>query len=81
MPTRLEFARVATLAALQFTPSYREAPQINPEIDRDRLCWDINRYSTALTSIDDPMLTGELLSQIHVAAVKSGHITIAELSI
>ena len=73
----LEFAPVATLAALQFTPSYREAQQINPEIDRDRLCWDINRYSTALTSINDPMLTGELLSQIHAAAVKSGQITIA----
>ncbi len=74
----LESAPVASLAALQFTPSYREAQQINPEIDRDRLCWDINRYSTALTSIDDSMLTGELLSQIHAAAVKSGQTAIAD---
>ena len=74
----LESAPVASLATLQFTPSYREAQQINPEIDRDRLCWDINRYSTALTSIDDSMLTGELLSQIHAAAVKSGQTAIAD---
>lgn len=59
------------------TPSYREAQQVNQEVDRDRLCWDINRYSTELTLTHDPLLTGELLSQIQVAALKSGQTTIA----
>lgn len=72
----LEFALTAQ-AALQFTPSYREAQQLNQEVDRDRLCWDINRYSTELTSVDDPRQTGELLSQIQAAALKSGQTTIA----
>ncbi|MDF5727012.1 MAG: VWA domain-containing protein [Rhizonema sp. PD38] len=64
-------------AALQFTPSYREAQQINLEVDRDRLVWDINRFSTELASVDDPLQTGELLSQIQAAALKSGHPGIA----
>ncbi|KAF3889443.1 MULTISPECIES: vWA domain-containing protein [Nostocales] len=63
--------------SLQVTPSYREAQQVNQEVDRDRLCWDINRYSTELTLTHDPLLTGELLSQIQVAALKSGQTTIA----
>ncbi len=64
--------------SLQFTHSYREAQQVNQEVDRDRLCWDINRYSTELTLANDPLQTGELLSQIHTAAIKSGQITVAQ---
>ncbi|MFN6499048.1 MAG: vWA domain-containing protein [Nostoc sp. DedQUE01] len=63
--------------SLQFTSSYIEAQQVNHEVDRDRLCWDINRYSTELTLANDPLQTGELLSQIQVAALKSGQTTIA----
>ncbi|MDF5714942.1 MAG: VWA domain-containing protein [Rhizonema sp. NSF051] len=73
----LDFAPLGTDAALQFTPSYREAQQINLEVDRDRLVWDINRFSTELASVDDPLQTGELLSQIQAAALKSGHPGIA----
>ncbi|NEQ18833.1 MAG: VWA domain-containing protein [Microcoleus sp. SIO2G3] len=65
-------------AALQFTSSYREAQQINLEVDRDRLVWDINRFSTELAYVDDPLQTGELLSHIQAAALKSGQIAIAQ---
>ncbi|MBW4628299.1 MAG: VWA domain-containing protein [Brasilonema octagenarum HA4186-MV1] len=64
-------------AALQFTSSYREAQQINLEVDRDRLVWDINRFSTELAYVNDPLQTGELLSHIQAAALKSGQIAIA----
>ncbi len=73
----LDFPPLLTGAALQFTPSYREAQQINLEVDRDRLVWDINRFSTELASVDDPLQTGDLLSQIQAAALKSGHPGIA----
>ncbi|QDL11510.1 hypothetical protein DP113_29810 [Brasilonema octagenarum UFV-E1] len=73
----LDFGTVTTQAALQFTPSYREAQQINLEVDRDRLCWDINRFTTELADVDDPLQTVELLSHIQAAALKSGQITIA----
>lgn len=73
----LEFPPVIAQVALQFTPSYREAQQINLEVDCDRLSWDINRYSTELTYADNPLQTGELLSQIQAAALKSGQIGIA----
>ena len=74
----LDFPPLRASAGLQFTPSYREAQQINLEVDRDRLVWDINRFSTELASVDDPLKTGELLSQIQAAALKSGHLGIAE---
>lgn len=73
----LEFAPITAQVPLQFTNSYREAQQFNQEVDRDRLCWDINRYSTELTLVNDPMQTGKLLSQIQAAALKSGQINIA----
>ncbi|NEU74310.1 VWA domain-containing protein [Hassallia byssoidea VB512170] len=71
-----EFSLTAS-AALQFTSSYREAQQINLEVDRDRLVWDINRFSTELAYVNDPLQTGELLSHIQAAALKSGQIAIA----
>ncbi len=74
----LEFAPVTAQVSLKFTPSYQEAQQINLEVDRDRLCWDINRFSTELTAVDDPLQTCELLSQIQASALKSGQISIAE---
>ncbi|GAX41475.1 von Willebrand factor type A [Tolypothrix sp. NIES-4075] len=72
-----EFSLTAS-AALQFTSSYREAQQINLEVDRDRLVWDINRFTTELAYVDDPLQTGELLSHIQAAALKSGQIAIAK---
>lgn len=74
----LEFAPVTAQAVLKFTPSYQEAQQINLEVDRDHLCWDINRFSTELTVVDDPLQTCELLSHIQASALKSGQIAIAE---
>ncbi|MDY7023093.1 MAG: hypothetical protein SWJ54_17375, partial [Cyanobacteriota bacterium] len=73
----LEFSPVLAQVWLKFTPSYREGQQINTEIDRDRLCWDINRFSTQLTTINDPLQTCELLSQIQASALKTGQIAIA----
>ncbi len=73
----LEFSPVLAQVWLKFTPSYREAQQINSEIDRDRLCWDINRFSTQLTTANDPLQTCELLSQIQASALKTGQIAIA----
>ncbi|WP_190464730.1 MULTISPECIES: vWA domain-containing protein [Oscillatoriales] len=74
----LEFTSAISPVPLQFTSSYREAQQINLEVDRDRLCWDINRFSTELNNTNDPLQTGELLSQIQAAALKSGQIAIAD---
>lgn len=73
-----EFSPVTAGAALEFTSSYREAQQMNLEVDRDRLVWDINRFSTELAYVDDPLQTGELLSHIQAAALKSGQIAIAK---
>lgn len=69
---------VTETASIQYTQSYREAQQINEEVNRDRLGWEINLYSTELTRTNDPHRTGELLTNLQVAAVKSGQDNIAQ---
>ena len=66
------------LATLNYTQSYREAQQINEAVNRDRLTWEINRYSSELTRTNNPNRTGELLTKIQVAALKSGCDDIAQ---
>lgn len=69
---------VSATAAIQYTNSYRDAQQVHPEVDNDRLGWEINLNSTELTRTNDPRRTGELLSNIQVAALKSGRVGLAQ---
>ena len=59
-------------AAIAHTQSYKAAQQVNRDVERDRLGWDININSSELPRVQDPNRTGELLTNIHVAASKSG---------
>jgi Ca-activated chloride channel family protein len=59
-------------AAIAHTQSYKAAQQVNRDVERDRLGWDININSSELPRSQDPNRTGELLSNIQVAASKSG---------
>jgi Ca-activated chloride channel family protein len=63
---------VRATAAIEYTTSYKKAQTVNQEVDRDRLGWEINLNSTELPSSHDPNRTGELLTNIQVAAFKSG---------
>jgi len=59
-------------AAIAHTQSYKAAQQVNRDVERDRLGWDININSSELPRVQDPNRTGELLTNIQVAASKSG---------
>ena len=65
-------------ASIKYTQSYGEAQQVDEEVNRDRLGWEINHQSTELTRTSDPNRTGELLTNIQVAALKSGRETLAQ---
>ncbi|WP_354635261.1 VWA domain-containing protein [Planktothricoides raciborskii] len=69
---------VRATAAIEYTTSYRKAQTVNQEVDRDRLGWEINLNSTELPSSHDPNRTGELLTNIQVAAYKSGRTDIMQ---
>jgi len=71
-------APIPAQASLQYTNSYREAQQVNPEVNSDRLGWIMNQCSTDLTRTSDPHRTGELLVDLQVAATKSGQTAIAQ---
>lgn len=64
-------------ASIQYTNSFRESQQVDETVNSDRLFWEINLYTTELTRTNDPKRTGELLTNIQVAAMKSGEATIA----
>jgi len=67
-------------AEINYTNSYREAQQLNQEVDGDRLGWEINLYSKEIIDIGDsnPKRTGVLLEEIQIAAIKAGQNQIAE---
>ena len=69
---------VRATAAIEYTTSYKKAQTVNQEVDRDRLGWEINLNSTELPSSHDPNRTGELLTNIQVAAYKSGRTDIMQ---
>jgi Ca-activated chloride channel family protein len=68
---------VTATAGIYQTNSYAESQKVNPEVDRDRLCWDINVYSDALTGTNDPKRTGELLENMQLAALRAREMQIA----
>ncbi len=68
---------ISETASIKYTNSYREAQEINEEVNKDRLFWIINQSSTELTRTQDPKKTGELLVEMQVAAMKSGQTAIA----
>ena len=75
---RLGDASVCSVASLTSTPSYREAQQLSEEVDQDRLTWELNIYSTALTRSADSHRTSALLSDIVYTARRTGRTALAE---
>jgi len=69
---------IAAKVAIAHTQSYKAAQQVNREVERDRLGWDINLNSSELPRSLDPNRTGELLTNIQVAAYKSGRTDIMQ---
>lgn len=69
---------VCGVAAMTSTPSYREAQQLNAEVDQDRLSWELNTYSTALTRSTDTHRTSALLSDIAYTARRTGRSALAQ---
>lgn len=76
--TGQNFTPIQAQTNLQYTNSYREAQQVNTEVNSDRLGWIMNQCSTDLTRTSDPNRTGELLVDLQIAATKSGHTAIAQ---
>lgn len=68
---------VSQVAALTATASYREAQQFLEEIEQDRLSWELNNYSTALTRTTNAHRTSVLLSDIAHTARRTGRTTLA----
>lgn len=68
---------VTATAGIYQTNGYSESQKINPEVNRDRLCWDINVCNDNLTGTDDPKRTGELLENMQLAALRAGEMQIA----
>lgn len=66
------------VAAITSTPSYREAQQLTEEVNQDRLSWELNTYSTALTRSTDTHRTSALLSDIAYTARRTGRTALAE---
>ena len=69
---------VCSVVSLTSTPSYREAQQLDEEIDQDRLSWELNTYSTALTRSTDTHRTSALLSDIAYTARRTGRSALAQ---
>jgi Ca-activated chloride channel family protein len=75
---RMGDTNVCSVASLTSTASYREAQQLTEEVDQDRLTWELNTYSTALTRTTDSHRTSALLSDIAYTARRTGRTTLAE---
>ncbi|HZT41511.1 MAG TPA: vWA domain-containing protein [Chthonomonadaceae bacterium] len=73
-------ASAASRAAITATTSYTEAQQVNAEVDRDRLQWEMNVYSQALHHTRDPRKTAQLLADIQYAASKTGQESVAQMA-
>lgn len=65
-------------ASITSTASYREAQQLTEEVDQDRLFWELNTYSTALTRTTDTHRTSALLSDIAYTARRTGRTALAQ---
>ena len=71
-------AETCGVAAMISTASYREAQQLADDVDQDRLAWELNTYSTALTRSTDTHRTSALLSDILYTARRTGRAALAE---
>ena len=69
------------VAAMTSTASYREAQQLSEDVDQDRLSWELNTYSTALTRTTDTQRTSALLSDIAYTARRTGRMEIAQQAV
>ena len=70
----------ASVAVITATTSYAQAQQVNAEVDRDRLQWEMNVYSQALHHTRDPRKTAQLLADIQYAATKTGQDILAQMA-
>jgi len=66
------------IASITSTASYREGQQLTEDVDQDRLSWELNTYSTALTRTTDSHRTSALLSDIAYAARRTGRSDLAQ---
>jgi Ca-activated chloride channel family protein len=64
-------------AFLHYTDSYLEAQRIDPEINTDRLKWELNVYSQALNRSSNIKQTAALLGDIAHVARKAGQEALA----
>ncbi len=70
-------APVCAIASITSTASYREAQQLHAEVDQDRLHWEMNTYSTALSRTTNSRRTSALLSDLASTARRSGRTDLA----
>ena len=75
--TAEEIKPISQTTSITYTTSYSKAQQTNAEVDRDRLAWLMNQSITDLLHCQDPHRTGELLTDLHINASKSGRMDIA----
>jgi Ca-activated chloride channel family protein len=65
-------------ASIEYTVAFSRAQQVDPEVNLDRLNWDINSYADAINRTSDTGETGELLSSLGAAAQKAGQEALAQ---
>lgn len=65
-------------ASIEWTNSLITAQSMNNEVDRDRLLWQVNDYTSRLQRTNDPLQTAELLKNIADDARAAGRNDIAD---
>ena len=75
---RMSDTSICGIASMTSTASYREAQQLTEEVNQDRLSWELNTYSTALTRTTDTHRTSALLSDIAYTARRTGRSDLAQ---
>jgi Ca-activated chloride channel family protein len=68
----------SAIASIQYTSSYSESQQLNNEVNKARLIWEINTHVEELQNTTDPYRTGDLLSTISSKANKTGDSKVME---
>jgi Ca-activated chloride channel family protein len=71
-------AAVSASASLKNTSSYAVAQERNTGVDKDRLTWELNLFTTELGQARDPRKTASLLENIQRTATKTGDKMIAD---
>jgi hypothetical protein len=67
-----------TEAAIEYTNTFSRVQQVNREVDRDRILWELNTYAADLAKSNNGTVTVRLLENISATARQLGKDDIAK---